>query len=83
MSYKKLQPAFQSAITYVWIKHKGMFARSRDTTASLKTFFKITEAKGLGRIPGENVVYFVKEILAVGKRLHISGYLPEETCLTC
>ena len=56
-----------------------MFARSRDTTASLKTFFKITETKGMGRIPGENVVYFAKEILAVGKRLHISGDLPEET----
>jgi len=79
MNYKKLHPAFQGAITYVWIKYKCMFARSRDTTASLKTFFKITETKGLGRIPGENVVYFAKEILAVGKRLHISGDLPEET----
>ena len=44
----------------------------------LKTFFKITETKGLGCNPGENVVYFDKEILAVGKRLHISGDLPEE-----
>ena len=79
MNYKKLQPVFQGAITYVWIKYKCMFARSRDTTASLKTFFKITETKGLGRIPGENVVYFAKEVLAVGKRLHTSGDLPEET----
>ena len=65
----------------MWIKYKCMFARSRDTTASLKNFFKITELKELGRIPGENVVYFAKEILAVGKRLHISGDLPEETII--
>ena len=78
MNDKKLQPVFQGAIPYVWIKHKYMFAWSWDTTALLKTFFKITETKGLVRITGENVVYFAKEILAVGKRLHISGDLPGE-----
>ena len=81
MMYKNLPANFQGAITFVWIKYKCMFARSRDTTASLKIFFKITESKGLGRIQGENVVYFAKEILAVGKRLNVSGDLPEETII--
>ena len=58
-----------------------MFARSCNTIASLKTFLKITKTKGLGRIPGENVVYFSKEVLAVGKRLHASGDLPEESII--
>ena len=56
-----------------------MIAQSCDTTALIKAFFKITESTVLRRIPGENVVYFAKEVLAVGKRLHTSGDLPEET----
>ena len=69
---------FQEADTYVWIKYKYMFARLHETIASLEAFFKIIDIKRLGRIIGENLVYFAKKTLAVGKCLHILGNLPEQ-----